>query len=75
MNGINVLAASSFSTSTLTINNNDFNTFGHTVAGASGAIVYINSVMPVSSFNVNGNTFTNISVNTTGCLLYTSRCV
>lgn len=73
MNGINVTASTSFSTSTLSINNNDFNTFGHTVAGASGTIIFISSTMPVGVFNANGNTFTNISVNTTGNTTFISH--
>ncbi len=69
MNGITYPSGSSSATSTLNVNNNDFNNFGHTVAG-TGAINFI-SVASINQFtNINSNTFTNISVNTTGSITF-----
>jgi hypothetical protein len=52
-------------TATLNINNNDFRNSGHVIAG-TGSIAFIyNEARPLNT-NINGNTFTNLSVNTTG---------
>ncbi|WP_300492149.1 hypothetical protein, partial [Flavobacterium sp.] len=61
-------------TSTLNINNNDFNTFGHTVT-ASGAITLISNVAATLNTNINGNTFTNLNVNTTGSFTFITNSV
>lgn len=60
-------------TTTLSINNNDFNGFGHTVSG-TGDIRCIYNPATVGTLNINSNTFTNLSVNTTGTvyLIYNS---
>ena len=65
MTCIHVEATTSNATSSLSISNNDINNTTHTVAVAS-AITFINNVMPVLNTSINGNTFTNLSVNTTG---------
>jgi len=65
MNAIHVEATTVNATTTLNINNNNFHTTTHTVA-ASGAITFILNAAAALITNINGNTFTNISVNTTG---------
>ena len=67
--GIHVEATTSNATSSLAINNNDINNTTHTVVAAS-AIIFINNVMPVLNTAINGNTFTNLSVNTTGSVTF-----
>ena len=70
MNGINMPIGSVNATTTCSINNNDFNTFGHTVAGATGTINFITQVGNPLVQNFNNNTFTNMSVNTTGPITF-----
>ena len=65
LQGIIVEATTVNATTTLNINNNDFNTSGHTVA-ASGAITFISNEGASLNQNINNNTFTNMTVNTTG---------
>ncbi len=52
-------------TTSLTINNNDFNTTTHTVA-SSGAVTLLSNTGTTFNTTINGNTFTNLSLNTTG---------
>lgn len=70
LNGINLPSTSVNATTTNNINNNDFNTFGHTVAGGTGAINFIIQSGNPQAQTFNGNTFTNISVNTTGTITF-----
>lgn len=72
MVGITVPSGSASATSTLNINNNDFNTFGHTVAGTA-AITFISTASAHQFTTINNNTFTNISVNTTGSVTFISQ--
>ena len=72
MVGINMPSTSVNATTTCSINNNDFNTFGHTVAGATGAITFIFQGGNPLVQNLNNNTFTNMSVNTTGTITFFS---
>src|SRR4030095_8979833 len=72
MVGITVPSGSASATSSLVINNNDFNTFGHAVAG-SGAITFITSASTHLNLTVANNTFTNINVNTTGSVTFISH--
>ena len=58
-------------TTTLNINANDFNTFGHAVA-SSGVITFIRNLQSVLNSSISNNTFTNISVNTTGSVTFIS---
>jgi hypothetical protein len=74
MNGIIVETTTSNATSSLTINNNDFNNFGHTVAG-TGAITFINSSMAYLNTTITNNTFTNINCNTTGSVTFISNSI
>jgi hypothetical protein len=67
--GVVIEASTSTATSSLSISNNDFNTFGHTVAGTA-AITLISNAMAVLTTNINNNTFTNINVNTTGSFTF-----
>jgi len=69
INGVSIPSTSVNATTTNNINNNDFNTFGHTVA-ASAAILFINQGGNPLNQTFNGNTFTNISVNTTGSVTF-----
>ena len=72
MNGINMPSGSVNATTTCSMNNNDFNTFGHTVAGGTGAITFILQGGNPLVQNLNNNTFTNMSVNTTGIITFFS---
>ena len=69
INGINIQGTSASATSTINVNNNDFNNFGHTVSG-TGAIQFIVQAGNHQFQNVDDNTFTNISVNTTGSVTF-----
>jgi hypothetical protein len=69
MTGISVPAGSASTTSTLNINNNDFNNWGHTVA-ASGTIIFITTAAIHLNTTINNNTFTNMTVNTTGSVTF-----
>ena len=71
MNGITYPSGSASTTSTLNINSNNFHTFGHTVAG-TGAITFITTASTNQFLTINNNTFTNISVNTTGSVTFIS---
>lgn len=71
INGITYPSGSASTTSTLNINGNDFNTFGHTVAG-SGAITFITTASTNQFTTINSNTFTNMLVNTTGGITFIS---
>ena len=66
--GITV-SQSSTPSSSVSITNNDFNTTTHTVA-ASGVINFISYFAPALTQDISGNTFTNISCNTTGVLTF-----
>jgi hypothetical protein len=72
--GINMPSSSVNATTTLSISNNDFNTFGHTVAG-TGAITFISGAAAALNSSINSNTFTNITVNTTGNLTFINKSV
>ena len=72
MNGINMPSGSVNATTTCSMNSNDFNTFGHTVAAGTGAITFITQGGNPLVQNLNNNTFTNISVNTTGTITFFS---
>jgi hypothetical protein len=72
LNGINMPTGSVTATTTVNMNNNNFNTFGHTVAGGTGAISFIIHGGNPLAQTMNGNTFTNISVNTTGTITFFS---
>ncbi|MBP6002942.1 MAG: carboxypeptidase regulatory-like domain-containing protein [Pyrinomonadaceae bacterium] len=63
--GIHNDAVTTNATTTLNINNNDFNNFGHTVSGTA-AITAIQQASTAGTVNINSNTFTNLSFNTTG---------
>ncbi len=70
--GISIETTTANATTTLNINNNDFNNLGHTVA-ASGAISGIINTAPVLVISISNNTFTNLSVNTTGAFTFISN--
>lgn len=72
INSISVEATTVNATSTLDVNNNDINNTGHTVA-ASGAITFILQAGVPLNLNVNNNTFTNLTVNTTGSVILISN--
>lgn len=74
MVGIFTEASSGNSTTTLSVSNNDFNTITHTIA-ASGTITLISNTSSVLTTNINNNTFTNISCNTTGSFTFISNSV
>ncbi len=64
MNGI-LVAGTVGSNITLNINSNDFNNTTHTVS-SSGGIACISQNGTVGTLNIQNNTFTNLSFNTTG---------
>ncbi len=74
INSINVEATTSSALSTLSINNNNITTTGHTVAG-TGAITFILNAVPVATTSINGNMFSNLSVNTTGSVTFINNSV
>jgi hypothetical protein len=58
----------------LSIQNNDFRGITYSVAGTN-AHTYISNGAVTLSQNISGNTFTNLSVNTTGAILFISNSV
>jgi hypothetical protein len=72
MNGINYPSGSASATSTLNITSNDFNNFGHTVSGTA-AITFILTLSTNQFTTINNNSFTNITVNTTGSITFISH--
>ena len=66
--GISYPSGSASATSVLNVNSNNFATFGHTVAGASGTITFITVTSTNLTTSISSNTFTNMSVNTTPAL-------
>ena len=74
INGINSPSGSASATSTINIDSNNFNTFGHTVA-ASGVISFITNASTYLNSSIDGNTFTNLSVNTTGNVTFISNAI
>lgn len=71
---INCEATTTNATTTLNVNNNDFNASGHTVAGTAAITFILNAAVPLTT-NINGNTFSNLSVNTTGNVVFISNSV
>jgi hypothetical protein len=67
--GIIVESTTGNSTTSLAIDNNNFTALNHTVA-TSGTITGISSAMTNLNLSVSGNTFTNISTNTTGSFTF-----
>jgi hypothetical protein len=72
VNGINILGTSASATSIINVNNNDFNNFGHTVAGTA-AITFITQAGTHLTQSISNNTFTNMTVNTTGSVTFISN--
>ena len=72
MTGISCPSGSASATSVFNANNNNFVTWGHTVAG-TGAITFITNTSTHFTQSISNNTFTNISVNTTGNVLFISN--
>lgn len=72
MTGIAIPAGSASTTSILNVNNNDFNNWGHTVA-SSAAIIFIQVAAVNLTTAINNNTFTNITLNTTGSVTFISQ--
>lgn len=70
--GIVVEANAGNSTSTVTISGNDFTGSTNAVT-SSGTITFINNVAPVQNLQVLNNTFTNLTLNTTGTVVLVSH--
>jgi len=72
INGINVPGTSATVTSALNINNNNFTALNHTVAGTGTiqGIVNVGSTAGPLTHSISGNTYTNISTNTTGSFTF-----
>ncbi|HCY89245.1 MAG TPA: hypothetical protein DHV17_03200, partial [Chitinophagaceae bacterium] len=73
MIGINFLTNHATATSTTNINNNNFFDFDHTTGTASGTITFITTTGVDQTKNITGNTFTNMSVKTTGTVNFISH--
>lgn len=73
VNGISQPSGSASTTSICNINNNNFTNFGHSTATASGTLTFINDASTHLTTAINGNTFTNITVNTTGSVTFISH--
>jgi len=74
MNGITYPSGSASATSILNVNGNDFNNFGHTVAGTA-TITFITVSSTNFTTSISSNTFTNMSVNTTGSVTFISNSI
>ncbi|MEZ4791383.1 MAG: T9SS type A sorting domain-containing protein [Flavobacteriales bacterium] len=72
LNGIINEATTGTATSSLTISNNNFQTWGHTAASPTGAATFINNTMTHQNYTCNNNTFTNLSLGTTGSVTFLS---
>ncbi|MBP6871544.1 MAG: hypothetical protein KBC43_06030 [Bacteroidales bacterium] len=72
INGINHPSGSASTASTMNITYNNFQDCGHTVT-ASGAIIFILSASTHLNLTISNNTFTNLSVNTTGSVTFISH--
>ena len=71
INGIVVESTTSNATATsLGINNNNFSNSTHTIAAASGAMTFISYGTLALNQSINGNTFSNLSVTTTGSVTF-----
>lgn len=70
--GIAVEATTNTLTSTLAIEENNFADSGHTVSGTA-AITFISNAAANGTMSVSNNTFTNLSVNTTGSVSLIAR--
>ena len=68
--GITVETATGTATSTQNINNNNFTALRSSALATSGTITAISNVMPNLVNNFNGNTFTDITSNTTGSFTF-----
>ncbi len=67
--GIRIDHSTSNSNSTLSISNNDFNNTSHTIASPA-SIAFIYNLASSLITNINGNTFTNLTVNTSGIVQF-----
>jgi trimeric autotransporter adhesin len=72
ISGIIIESSTVNATTTQNINLNDFNTFGHTLA-SSGSVVFISNSGVSLGQNINTNTFTNLTLNTTGSVTFISN--
>ncbi|MBL8000498.1 MAG: T9SS type A sorting domain-containing protein [Flavobacteriales bacterium] len=73
LNGIINETTTGTATSSLNISNNNFQTWGHTAASPSGACTFISNAMAHLNTTISGNTFTNISLGTTGSVTFISN--
>ncbi|CAM4410943.1 T9SS sorting signal type C domain-containing protein [Flavobacterium terrigena] len=69
LHGVSVENTTGSATTSLSISHNDFHDFGHTVAG-TGQVFFINNVVGNLTENMNSNTFTNMTMNTTGSVTF-----
>jgi hypothetical protein len=56
-------------TSDISISDNDFNNTSH-ISTATGSITFISSAVPVANLLIHANTFTNITVSTSGSVIF-----
>ena len=72
--GIAVETNAANATTTLNINNNNFNGINHTVAG-TGAIIVIINTAPALNISISNNKFNNLSTNTTASFTFISNSI
>lgn len=72
ISGIISEGTTSSATSVIAINNNTFNGLSHTIAAASGALIFIQQVGPHLNVSVSNNTFNSLTANTTGSATFIS---
>jgi hypothetical protein len=72
MQGITVESTNATTTSAINLNNNDFSGFASAIA-SSVAITCVSMAAPHFTVNINGNTFSNITTNTTGSFTFISN--
>lgn len=74
LQGIIVPSTSFSATSSLTISNNNFTTMNYSAA-ATGAVTCISNAAPALNTTLNSNTFTNLTVNSSGSFTFISNSV
>ena len=72
ISGIVSESTSATPTSTITINNNTINGLSHTIASATGTLLFIQQTSPYGTVSVSNNTFNSLTANTLGSATFIS---
>lgn len=72
ISGIVSEATTASATASISVNNNTFNGLSHTIAAATGTLIFIQQVGPYGSVTVSNNTFNSLTANTTGTVTFIS---